>query len=186
MGSNVQSAVSLVGDCNAIVQQINDVYGKMPGKFAFSPKSPWWKTLTSKVQANQQSVQQMIDDKSVPMNYFAAYDEIRSLLPKDCIIVSEGANTMDISRTMILNSLPRHRDQTEILHTGDEPLDKSEMSDPKFEVEFEDMEVDQEYKGLRNVFSVVPDRQCKTRKVKTMKVLSDKFQASGNELFTLW
>ncbi|XP_076093996.1 2-hydroxyacyl-CoA lyase 1-like [Mytilus galloprovincialis] len=109
MGNNVQSAVSLVGDCNVIVQQINDVYGKMPGKFAFSPKSPWWKTLTSKVQANQQSVQQMIDDKSVPMNYFAAYDEIRSLLPKDCIIVSEGANTMDISRTMILNSLPRHR-----------------------------------------------------------------------------
>lgn len=27
----------------------------------------------------------------------------------DSIIVSEGANTMDIGRTMLLNNLPRHR-----------------------------------------------------------------------------
>lgn len=27
----------------------------------------------------------------------------------DCIIVSEGANTMDIGRSMLLNELPRHR-----------------------------------------------------------------------------
>nr|CAD7399098.1 unnamed protein product [Timema cristinae] len=28
---------------------------------------------------------------------------------KDCIIVSEGANTMDIGRSLLLNGLPRHR-----------------------------------------------------------------------------
>ena len=27
----------------------------------------------------------------------------------DCIIVSEGANTMDIGRTVLLNRLPKHR-----------------------------------------------------------------------------
>lgn len=27
----------------------------------------------------------------------------------DSVIVSEGANTMDIGRTMLLNNLPRHR-----------------------------------------------------------------------------
>lgn len=27
----------------------------------------------------------------------------------DCIICSEGANTMDIGRTILLNDLPRHR-----------------------------------------------------------------------------
>jgi len=27
----------------------------------------------------------------------------------DCIIVSEGANTMDIGRAVLLNNLPRHR-----------------------------------------------------------------------------
>lgn len=108
-GNNVQAAVSLVGDCNAVLQQLNETFSKRPGKFAFNPNSPWWKTLRGKIKTNQDTVQKQIDDKSIPMNYFAAYHEIRSLLPKDSIIVSEGANTMDISRTMVLNYLPRHR-----------------------------------------------------------------------------
>ena len=43
------------------------------------------------------------------MNYYTAFRHIAELLPKDCIIVSEGANTMDIGRTMLLNHFPRHR-----------------------------------------------------------------------------
>ncbi len=46
------------------------------------------------------------------MNYYIAFHHISELLPKDCIIVSEGANTMDIGRTMLLNYLPRHRWET--------------------------------------------------------------------------
>lgn len=44
-----------------------------------------------------------------PMNYYTVFHHVSQLLPQDCIIVSEGANTMDIGRTMLLNSLPRHR-----------------------------------------------------------------------------
>jgi hypothetical protein len=33
----------------------------------------------------------------------------KAIIPKDAIIVSEGANTMDIGRTMLLNSKARHR-----------------------------------------------------------------------------
>uniref|UniRef100_A0A3B4DME8 2-hydroxyacyl-CoA lyase n=1 Tax=Pygocentrus nattereri TaxID=42514 RepID=A0A3B4DME8_PYGNA len=46
---------------------------------------------------------------TLPMNYYTAFHNIAELLPKDCIIVSEGANTMDIGRTMLLNHFPRHR-----------------------------------------------------------------------------
>uniref|UniRef100_A0A8C9QWS9 2-hydroxyacyl-CoA lyase n=1 Tax=Scleropages formosus TaxID=113540 RepID=A0A8C9QWS9_SCLFO len=46
---------------------------------------------------------------SVPMNYYTVFHHIAELLPHDCIIVSEGANTMDIGRTMLYNRLPRHR-----------------------------------------------------------------------------
>lgn len=49
---------------------------------------------------------------TLPMNYYTAFHHISELLPKDCIIVSEGANTMDIGRTMLLNYLPRHRWET--------------------------------------------------------------------------
>ncbi|XP_071372202.1 2-hydroxyacyl-CoA lyase 1 isoform X3 [Centroberyx affinis] len=45
----------------------------------------------------------------VPMNYYTVFHHISQLLPHDCVIVSEGANTMDIGRTMLHNYLPRHR-----------------------------------------------------------------------------
>lgn len=43
------------------------------------------------------------------MNYYTVFHHVSQLLPHDCIIVSEGANTMDIGRTMLNNYLPRHR-----------------------------------------------------------------------------
>ncbi|MEQ2166643.1 hypothetical protein GOODEAATRI_030448, partial [Goodea atripinnis] len=46
---------------------------------------------------------------TLPMNYYTVFHHISQLLPHDCIIVSEGANTMDIGRTMLNNYLPRHR-----------------------------------------------------------------------------
>lgn len=109
MHNNVKSAVSLVGDVDAVVSQMNAELKRRPGQFVFNPKSAWWKSLREKVEQNQVTVQKMIENKTVPLNYYAAYQEIKNLLPKDAIIVSEGANTMDISRTMIPNYLPRHR-----------------------------------------------------------------------------
>ncbi|XP_062352075.1 2-hydroxyacyl-CoA lyase 1 isoform X3 [Cinclus cinclus] len=47
--------------------------------------------------------------KSLPMNYYTVFHHIRELIPKDCILVSEGANTMDIGRTMLPNFCPRQR-----------------------------------------------------------------------------
>ena len=39
------------------------------------------------------------------MNIF----KLKELIPKDSIIVSEGANTMDTSRSILMHSQPRHR-----------------------------------------------------------------------------
>ena len=51
----------------------------------------------------------MFADDSVPMNYYRALREIRDQLPRDAIVCSEGANTMDIGRTVLPNFAPRHR-----------------------------------------------------------------------------
>lgn len=48
-------------------------------------------------------------DTSVPLNYYTVFHHIRNIIPNDAIIVSEGANTMDIGRSMLNNILPRHR-----------------------------------------------------------------------------
>jgi hypothetical protein len=41
----------------------------------------------------------MIDDNSTPTNYYRALKDISAWVPKDGVIIGEGANTMDIGRT---------------------------------------------------------------------------------------
>lgn len=48
-------------------------------------------------------------DTSVPLNYYTVFHHIQEIIPNDCMIISEGANTMDIGRSMLPNILPRHR-----------------------------------------------------------------------------
>ncbi|GFS80144.1 2-hydroxyacyl-CoA lyase 1, partial [Trichonephila clavipes] len=102
-----QSSVAVVGDINSVVQQIDEELCHQ--QWIFPQNSEWWTQLLQKKSENSVSVQQMISDKSTPLNYYAAYHEIQSLIPTDAIIVNEGANTMDIGRTMLLNDFPRHR-----------------------------------------------------------------------------
>nr|XP_020032563.1 2-hydroxyacyl-CoA lyase 1 isoform X3 [Castor canadensis] len=58
---------------------------------------------------NAVTKQELASQKSLPMNYYTVFYHIQEQLPKDCFIVSEGANTMDIGRTVLQNYLPRHR-----------------------------------------------------------------------------
>jgi 2-hydroxyacyl-CoA lyase 1 len=51
----------------------------------------------------------MANDTTTPLNYYAAYEQIKKVIPDDCIIVSEGANTMDTSRSIMNHKKPRHR-----------------------------------------------------------------------------
>ncbi|XP_053373644.1 2-hydroxyacyl-CoA lyase 1-like [Mercenaria mercenaria] len=109
IGNNVQPAVGLVGDLTSVLAQMNEELGGRPTKFVFDPAAPWWKDLNEKLEKNRISVQKQSQDKTVPLNYYAAFDEVNKLIPKDAIVISEGANTMDISRSCIPNALPRHR-----------------------------------------------------------------------------
>ncbi|KAK5982332.1 hypothetical protein GCK32_015437, partial [Trichostrongylus colubriformis] len=55
-------------------------------------------------------VERMAADHSIPLNYYAAYTPIRKFLEEnDVLVVNEGANTMDIGRTMMPSVLPRRR-----------------------------------------------------------------------------
>ena len=51
----------------------------------------------------------MINDNSKPLNYYAAMNAVYNAIPQNSIIVNEGANTMDIGRTIFLNKEPRTR-----------------------------------------------------------------------------
>ena len=69
--------------------------------------SDWWKALNDKCTLNRESNQLMIKAESVPLNYYTAFAKLEKMIPRDAIIVSEGANTMDIGRTMMNNRLEK-------------------------------------------------------------------------------
>lgn len=77
--------------------------------YKFNDESDWWKLLRNKCDINRLAVQKMAMDTSAPLNYYAVFHHMQQIIPKDAIIVSEGANTMDIGRSMLNNILPKHR-----------------------------------------------------------------------------
>lgn len=103
--NSVQGSVCLLGDVKEICGQLVKA---TPG-FLHPSHSSWWDSLREKMQTNSAINNKMALDTSVPLNYYAVFHHLHQLLPEDCVIVSEGANTMDIGRTMLLNKYPRHR-----------------------------------------------------------------------------
>lgn len=111
-GDNVPSAASLVGTGPLVVKQLTDAL-KADKKFRpLDGTEQWWKDLAAKVGANAAQAKKLADDAVVPMNYYHPITLIQNVLRDDypdAVIVSEGANTMDIGRTILENYLPRRR-----------------------------------------------------------------------------
>ncbi|XP_068791370.1 2-hydroxyacyl-CoA lyase 1 isoform X2 [Struthio camelus] len=107
LGNNVRPAASLLGDISTVTKQLLEEFSKRPWKYPSS--SQWWKRLREKIMYNEEKSKGLELQKSLPMNYYTVFHHIRELIPRDCILVSEGANTMDIGRTMLPNYHPRQR-----------------------------------------------------------------------------
>lgn len=107
LSTNVPAEVGLVGDGQAVMAQLNAALAAEP--WSFPAAAPWRDSIAAKIEGNRGSIEAMATDDSVPMNYYRAFRDIREAIPRDAIIVSEGANTMDIGRTQLDNREPRTR-----------------------------------------------------------------------------
>ncbi|XP_044535661.1 2-hydroxyacyl-CoA lyase 1 [Gracilinanus agilis] len=107
LGNNVKPAVALLGDINAVTAQLLEHYNQRP--WQYPSNTEWWKVLRERMKSNEDASKELASQKSLPMNYYTVFYHIQKQLPRNCIIVSEGANTMDIGRTVLQNYLPRHR-----------------------------------------------------------------------------
>uniref|UniRef100_A0A1L8DIW1 2-hydroxyacyl-CoA lyase n=1 Tax=Nyssomyia neivai TaxID=330878 RepID=A0A1L8DIW1_9DIPT len=104
------SILSRVAVQSDIVPFVDAIFMKLIKKrFILNSEKEWWKALKEQCTKNQKAVTQMAKDTSTPLNYYTVFHHLQEIIPKDAIIVSEGANTMDIGRTMLHNSLARHR-----------------------------------------------------------------------------
>jgi 2-hydroxyacyl-CoA lyase 1 len=107
ISQNVPAEVALVGDGKAIVGQLNRALESF--EWFYPADADWHKALAEKAAANARQIQPMIDDESAPTNYYRAFRDISPWIPKNAIIIGEGANAMDIGRTQMPNHSPRTR-----------------------------------------------------------------------------
>ena len=107
IGVNVPAEVALVGDAKVALGQMLDVLDREP--WEFPEDSEWISSIRAEASRSREMVDEMTKDDSTPMGYYRPLAEIRDALPEDAIIVTEGASTMDISRTILGNALPRKR-----------------------------------------------------------------------------
>ena len=111
IGNNASSnTTGLIGDGGLVVQQLMQYMNNNNIKLNSNGEwKQWQQTLSSKIKKNSAGNDELMSDESVPMSYYRAYRDIREFITDDTIVVSEGANTMDIGRGLMLNTLPRHR-----------------------------------------------------------------------------
>ncbi|MBJ18268.1 MAG: oxalyl-CoA decarboxylase [Deltaproteobacteria bacterium] len=107
IGRNVPAEVGLVGDLQAVVGQLNSALDAEP--YTFASDAAWRTALGKKVTENKAFVQNMMVDEAVPMGYYRVLREIRDQSPPGTLIQAEGAQTMDISRSVLMHSEPRER-----------------------------------------------------------------------------
>lgn len=106
MSNSVPSSVALVSN---IGPACDALYAKFGG-WKLSSDSFWTEKLLKRCAENDSHVKQMANDTSSHLlNYYAVFKQIEETIPKNCMIISEGANTMDIGRGILKNNLPRHR-----------------------------------------------------------------------------
>jgi thiamine pyrophosphate-dependent acetolactate synthase large subunit-like protein len=106
IGTNVPATVGLVGDAKMVMGQLIDALDETPVSFG---ETPWLASLTDKAAQNAETIAPMLESEEAPIGYYRILKEIRDFMPKDAMIVADGASTMDISRQVVPVWYPRHR-----------------------------------------------------------------------------
>ena len=116
--NNSRINVALLGHLPLVISQLNDSLPptyKYPSMTSRSVRSlsmsiNYINLLKQKIDDNTKIINEKFNDNDIPMSYYRAFYEIKKKLPpKDIVFVSEGANTMDISRSVFEVQEPRCR-----------------------------------------------------------------------------
>ncbi len=107
IGTNVPTEVAMVGDARAVVEQLNEALDADP--WSLDDDSEWLVKLRENGANNLAAVEAMLNDDAEPMGYYRALRAIRDRMKPSDMLIAEGANTMDISRTVLPNVEPRTR-----------------------------------------------------------------------------
>jgi oxalyl-CoA decarboxylase len=107
MDSNLEIAAPVVGD---IASSIAAFLGQM-GKDWPAPPAEWTGAIREKVETNVARMASKLQNNNVPMDYHSALGAIKAIIKArpDAILVNEGANTLDFTRSIVDMHKPRKR-----------------------------------------------------------------------------
>ncbi|GAB2300065.1 hypothetical protein Dimus_034106 [Dionaea muscipula] len=103
--------IGLVGDAKRVVGLINKEIKNDP--FCLGKSHPWVEAISKKAKGNVLRMEAQLAKDVVPFNYFTPLriirDAILGLGSPAPVLVSEGANTMDVGRAVLVQTEPRTR-----------------------------------------------------------------------------
>ena len=107
MDSNVPIAAPLVGDIGSCIAALNAAMG--PG--FQQPPAEWTGAVYSRRDKNVAKMAETLALSPVPMNFHSALNVIKNAIKArpDAILVNEGANTLDFTRSIVDMYEPRKR-----------------------------------------------------------------------------
>jgi len=107
MDSNVEIVAPLVGDIGSCVKALLDGMGDdWP-----EPPAAWIDAVRTKRDTNIERMAPKLQNNNVPMDYHGALGVLKGIIAErpDAILVNEGANTLDFTRSIIDMYKPRKR-----------------------------------------------------------------------------
>jgi oxalyl-CoA decarboxylase len=107
MDSNVEIVAPVVGDIGSCIEAMLD---QMGDAWAPPPKE-WTQAVNTKRETNVERMAPRLQNNNVPMDYHGALGALRTIIAErpDAILVNEGANTLDFTRSIIDMHKPRKR-----------------------------------------------------------------------------
>ncbi len=107
MDSNQPIAAPLVGDVDSCCRALLDAIGTDWRK----PAASWTDAVRAKVDGNVAKMASKLQNNSNPMDYHAALGVLKQAIADrpDAILVNEGANALDLTRSVVDLAKPRKR-----------------------------------------------------------------------------
>ncbi|MEM9370781.1 MAG: oxalyl-CoA decarboxylase [Pseudomonadota bacterium] len=107
MDSNVEIAAPLVGDVGSCARALLEGMADE----GIAPPKEWLDQVHTKAEANMAKMASRLKNNSNPMDYHAALGVLKDVVTDnpDTILVNEGANTLDLARSIVNIHRPRHR-----------------------------------------------------------------------------
>ncbi len=108
MDSNMEIVAPVVGDIGSCVQAMLEGMGKTKW---VPPLAAWTDMVRDKVETNVARMAPRLQNNNIPMDYHGALGALRTIFKErpEVILVNEGANTLDFTRSIIDMYQPRKR-----------------------------------------------------------------------------